>query len=80
MQDCPIWGSFQHDSGKLKGWSHERLALALLDHVARDYAVMVDSSKTAWTSLLMPFRLAARSAIISCWSILCATRAALPGR
>jgi hypothetical protein len=57
MQDCPIWGSFQHDSGRLKGWSHERLTLALLDHVTKDYAVMIDSSKTAWTSLLTPFRL-----------------------
>jgi sulfotransferase family protein len=57
MQECPIWGAFQHESGRLKGWSHEQLTLALLDHVAKDYAVMVDSSKTAWTSLLAPFRL-----------------------
>jgi hypothetical protein len=57
MQECPIWGSFQHDSGKLKDWSHEQLTLALLDHVASDYAAMIDSSKTAWMSSLTPFRL-----------------------
>ncbi len=54
---CPIWGAFRHKSGRLNGWNHERLALALLDHVSGDYAVMVDSSKTAWGSGLAPFRL-----------------------
>lgn len=57
MQDCPLWGAFQHNSGRLADWDHETLALALLAHVSDDYAVMVDSSKTAWGSLLTPFRL-----------------------
>ena len=39
------------------GWSHEELTLALRDHVSANYAVMVDSSKTAWGSLYIPFRL-----------------------
>lgn len=57
---CPVWKAFQHKSGKLKGWDHAQLDLALLDHVSGDYAVMVDSSKTAWGSLVVPFRLARR--------------------
>jgi hypothetical protein len=57
---CPVWKAFRHKSGKLKGWDHAQLDLALLDHVSGDYAVMVDSSKTAWGSLVVPFRLARR--------------------
>jgi hypothetical protein len=57
MQDCPVWGAFQYSSGKLKGWRHEKLTLALRDHVSADYRVMVDSSKTAWGSLSIPLRL-----------------------
>ncbi len=57
---CPVWKAFQHKSGKLKGWDHAQLDLALLDHVSGDYAVMVDLSKTAWGSLVVPFRLARR--------------------
>jgi hypothetical protein len=55
MQACPVWGDFQHKSGRLKGSDHEDLGLALLEHVSGQYAVMVDSSKTAWGSMLMPF-------------------------
>ena len=36
-------------------WDHRHLTLAMLDHVA-NFSVMVDSSKTAWGSMLMPFR------------------------
>jgi len=54
---CPVWGAFRHKTGGLKGWDHEQLTLALLDRVAKNYAVMVDSSKTAWTTLLTPFGL-----------------------
>ena len=60
MKDCPIWGAFQHKKGKLKGWDHEQLTLALLKHTSPHYAVMVDSSKTAWGTLLAPFRLRRR--------------------
>jgi hypothetical protein len=54
---CPIWGAFQHKKGRLRGWDHERLTLALLQHVSFNYTVMVDSSKTAWGSAAIPFRL-----------------------
>jgi hypothetical protein len=60
MQDCPLWGAFQHGSGVPAGWDHEKLTLAMLAHLSNDYAVMVDSSKTAWGSLFMPFRLRKR--------------------
>jgi hypothetical protein len=52
---CPVWGAFQHKKGRLEGWDHEQLVLALLEHVSREYAVMADSSKTAWGSSLVPF-------------------------
>jgi hypothetical protein len=52
--DCPIWGPFQISD--IRHWSHEDLSLALLDHVGRTYEVMVDSSKTAWASVVTPFR------------------------
>jgi hypothetical protein len=54
---CPVWGPFQNKKGKLQGWDHKRLTLALLHHISEKYSVMVDSSKTAWGSLFMPFRL-----------------------
>jgi hypothetical protein len=60
MQTCPIWRDFQHTSERLEGLDHEQLTLALLEHVSGAHAVMVDSSKTAWDSTLMPFRLARR--------------------
>jgi hypothetical protein len=52
-----VWGEFQHKSGRLEGLDHTQLSLQLLDHISRQYAVMVDSSKMAWGSTLMPFRL-----------------------
>lgn len=56
-KSCPVWSAFQHKKRRLKDWDHERLALALLEHVSASYRVMVDSSKTAWGSVAMPFRL-----------------------
>ncbi len=60
MQTCPVWGEFQHKSGRIERLDHTQLSLALLDHVSGQYAVMVDSSKTAWGSTLMPFRMSRR--------------------
>jgi hypothetical protein len=60
MKRCPVWGAFQHWSGKLEGRDHEQLSLALLEHVSGQYAIMVDSSKTAWGSTFMPFRMSKR--------------------
>ena len=57
VQDCSVWGAFQHSSGKLAGWDHRKLTLGLFEHVSGRYPVMVDSSKTAWGCFLMPLRL-----------------------
>jgi hypothetical protein len=57
MKLCPVWSPFRHKLNSLEGWEHRRLTLAMLNHVSRDFSVMVDSSKTAWGSALMPFRL-----------------------
>jgi hypothetical protein len=57
VEDCPIWGTLLASNERLDGWDHEQLTLALLDRVERDYAVMIDSSKTAWGHALAPFRL-----------------------
>ena len=54
---CPVWGAFLHKKGRMKDWDHERLTLALREHVSSEYSVMVDSSKTAWGSLFFPFQL-----------------------
>jgi len=57
IKECPLWSPFRHKRGSLNGWDHRRLTLALLDHVSRNFKVMTDSSKTAWGSETMPFRL-----------------------
>jgi hypothetical protein len=57
---CPVWGPFQLGPQRFEGWDHERLSLALLERISRKFAVMVDSSKTAWGSWSIPFRLRRR--------------------
>lgn len=57
IKHCPVWRPFRHKRGSLNDWDHRRLTLALLDHISTNFLVMVDSSKTAWGSELMPFRL-----------------------
>jgi hypothetical protein len=54
---CPVWKAFRHKSGRIEGWDHKQLTLALLDRVSRRYAAMIDSSKTAWGSASIPFQL-----------------------
>jgi hypothetical protein len=54
---CPIWSAFQHTKRNRRAWDHERLSLALLEHVKGQYTVMVDSSKTAWGAARIPFQL-----------------------
>ena len=58
MQECPVWGAFQHNSRKLEGLDHQQLTLAILEHLAAQYDAMVDASKTAWGSFFIPSRLA----------------------
>ena len=58
--ECPVWSHFQQEPIKLEGWTHADLAMALLQRCSSHYAVMVDSSKTAWGSVMMPFSLRQR--------------------
>jgi hypothetical protein len=37
--------------------NHDALVLTLLEHVKGKYAILCDSSKTAWGSITAPFRL-----------------------
>jgi hypothetical protein len=59
-EDCPIWGAFVEPSGRAEGWRHQDLTAALFEHASGQYAVMVDSSKTAWHSAASPFGLRRR--------------------
>lgn len=57
-KDCPVWGPLQTAPDALKGWTHARLSLALLERAQAGHAaILVDSSKTPWLSVAMPFRL-----------------------
>ena len=56
-KDCPVWGVFGEISGSSLLWTHEALVTTLLEHIAPNYAIMSDSSKTAWGSITAPFRL-----------------------
>ena len=60
VKECPVWDLFFSPSSQASGWTHRNLTLALLEHVSGDYQLMVDSSKTAWASMGMPFRLKQR--------------------
>jgi sulfotransferase family protein len=55
IEDCPIWGELFRPPAALEGWSHKQLTLALLDRVSDRYGILVDSSKTAWDSVGIPF-------------------------
>jgi hypothetical protein len=54
-KDCPVWGAFA--PGSNAALNHDALVLTLLDHVKGKYAILCDSSKTAWGSIAAPFRL-----------------------
>ena len=79
VRHCQVWGEFQHKSGRLEGLDHTQLSLQVLDHISRQYAVMVDSSKTAWGSTLMPSAYRRNSVRIFFSSISCATPERSPG-
>ena len=53
--DCPTWGVFARGSNA--SLNHDALVLTLLEHVKGKYAILCDSSKTAWGSITAPFRL-----------------------
>jgi hypothetical protein len=55
---CPVWGPLLASTETLDGMTHERLARALLAQDGGAHAILIDSSKTAWHSAAVPFRLA----------------------
>jgi hypothetical protein len=55
--NCPVWGSFATPAASQPQWRHRDLVLALLQHAAGKYAVLTDSSKSAWGTARMPFSL-----------------------
>lgn len=55
--DCDVWGPFYKEPQRIRGLDHEALVSALLSHAAHRYTVVVDSSKTAWGTLKVPFKL-----------------------
>ena len=56
---CPIWGPFQL-ARHAEPLDHETLTLAILAQVSQKFHTMVELSKTAWGSALMPFRFRSR--------------------
>jgi len=52
---CPVWGAVLARGAPSGSWTHQALTRALLASVANDYALLIDSSKTAWQSFRMPF-------------------------
>jgi len=54
---CPLWSQVLSADAPLSGKSHEALTLALLERVGCEYALMIDSTKTALGHALAPFRL-----------------------
>jgi hypothetical protein len=54
--DCPVWSIFSHRPCG-RSHTHEARVMTLLEHVAGTYAIMSDSSKTAWGTIISPFRL-----------------------
>lgn len=56
-KSCEVWRGVFAPGESSRAWTHERLVRALLRHLDGRYAGVVDSSKTAWGCLSMPFRL-----------------------
>lgn len=54
-EDCALWGRVFTQSHPPGSWSHKNLTLALLREVQGRFAVLLDSSKTAWGSFRTPF-------------------------
>jgi hypothetical protein len=56
---CPVWGPFQL-ARHAEPLDHETLTLAIFAQVSPKFHTMIESSKTAWGSALMPFRFRSR--------------------
>ena len=58
IRECPVWGPLFASPGTLDGMSHESLSRALVAQDGDAHAILIDSTKTAWRSAAVPFRLA----------------------
>ena len=58
INECPVWGPLFASPDTLEGMSHEDLSRALLAQDRDEHAILIDSTKTAWRSAIVPFRLA----------------------
>jgi hypothetical protein len=79
-ESCPVWGPLFNESVKAVRRNHTALVLALLHQVADHYAIIVDSSKTAWSHALAPFKLRRNLIRLSCLYTSCAIRGQCAGR
>ena len=58
IRECPVWGPLFASPDTLDGMSHESLSRALAAQDGDAHAILIDSTKTAWRSAAVPFRLA----------------------
>ena len=58
IRECPVWGPLFASPDTLDGMSHESLSRALATQDGDAHAILIDSTKTAWRSAAVPFRLA----------------------
>ena len=58
ISECPVWGPLFASPDTLDGMSHESLSRALVAQDRDAHAILIDSTKTAWRSAAVPFRLA----------------------
>ena len=58
INECPVWGPLFASPDTLDGMSHEDLSRALLAQDRGAHAILINSTKTAWRSAAVPFRLA----------------------
>ncbi len=59
IKECPVWGPLFASPDTLDGMRHEDLSRALLAQDRDTHAILIDSTKTAWSAAIVPFRLAA---------------------
>jgi hypothetical protein len=81
-ETCPVWHFFCSPSSRSVSWTHARLLHALVQQAGADFSAILDSSKTAWGSFSIPFRLKrqfgsefmlvhlVRDPAAVCWSVL----------
>jgi hypothetical protein len=57
-KECPVWGPLLASPETLDGTTHADLSCALVAQDRDAHAILIDSTKTAWRSVAVPFRLA----------------------